>query len=156
MKSINFGLSSLDWVWSGCDQAFEKGQFSMEESWFPVQEPSFPIEKCWVYNLTGETVAPSNGRCWGDAGNGVQIGWFVWGQAFMRRKLGLLWAGVVSEVTVSGQRGAPCVDATDGCVGIADAARTPSRSVRGCGGWQPMGVHSNQCQCTRVGWDSSN
>ena len=25
----------------------------------------------------GKTVAPSNGRCWGDAGNGVQIGWFV-------------------------------------------------------------------------------
>ena len=32
----------------------------------------------------------SNGRCWGDAGNGVQIGWWVWGQAFLRRKLGLL------------------------------------------------------------------
>ncbi len=38
----------------------------------------------------GERVAPSNGRCWGDAGNGVQIGWWVWGQAFLRRKLGLL------------------------------------------------------------------
>ena len=36
------------------------------------------------------TVPPSNGRCWGDAGNGVQIGWWVWGQAVMRRKLGLL------------------------------------------------------------------
>lgn len=35
-------------------------------------------------------VPPSNGRCWGDAGNGVQIGWFVWGEAFMRRKLGVL------------------------------------------------------------------
>jgi hypothetical protein len=38
----------------------------------------------------GTEVAPSNGRCWGDAGNGVQIGWWVWGQALMRRKLGLL------------------------------------------------------------------
>lgn len=38
----------------------------------------------------GKTVPPSNGRCWGDAGNGVQIGWFVWGEAFMRRKLGVL------------------------------------------------------------------
>ena len=38
----------------------------------------------------GKTVAPSNGRCWGDAGNGVQIGWFVWGEALMRRKLGIL------------------------------------------------------------------
>jgi len=38
----------------------------------------------------GQQVAPSNGRCWGDAGNGVQIGWWVWGQAFLRRKLGLL------------------------------------------------------------------
>ena len=25
----------------------------------------------------GKVVSPSNGRCWGDAGNGVQIGWFV-------------------------------------------------------------------------------
>jgi hypothetical protein len=25
----------------------------------------------------GKTVPPSNGRCWGDAGNGVQIGWCV-------------------------------------------------------------------------------
>jgi hypothetical protein len=38
----------------------------------------------------GKTVAPSNGRCWGDAGNGVQIGWWVWGQAVLRRKLGIL------------------------------------------------------------------
>ena len=38
----------------------------------------------------GETVAPSHGRCWGDAGNGVHSGWWVWGQALMRRELGLL------------------------------------------------------------------
>jgi hypothetical protein len=38
----------------------------------------------------GTTAPPSNGRCWGDAGNGVQIGWWVWGQALMRRELGLL------------------------------------------------------------------
>lgn len=38
----------------------------------------------------GKAVSPSNGRCWGDAGNGVQIGWWIWGEAFMRRKLGLL------------------------------------------------------------------
>ena len=38
----------------------------------------------------GKRVMPSDGRCWGDAGNGVQIGWFVWGEAFMRRKLGVL------------------------------------------------------------------
>ena len=38
----------------------------------------------------GKTVSPSNGRCWGDPGNGVQIGWWVWGQALLRRKLGIL------------------------------------------------------------------
>ena len=38
----------------------------------------------------GRRVSPSNGRCWGDAGNGVQIGWWVWAQAVLRRKLGVL------------------------------------------------------------------
>jgi hypothetical protein len=44
---------------------------------------------------TGQEAAPwardvSNGRCWGDPGNGVQVGWFVWGEALLRRKLGIL------------------------------------------------------------------
>ena len=33
----------------------------------------------------GQTAAPSNGRCWGDAGNGVQIGWWLAQKAEQRR-----------------------------------------------------------------------
>eukprot|EP01044_Picomonas_judraskeda_P009833 COSAG03_NODE_1224_length_4524_cov_116.702825_7_plen_52_part_00 len=35
----------------------------------------------------GKTIPPTNGACWGDPGNGVQIGWWVWSEAYMRRKL---------------------------------------------------------------------
>lgn len=45
----------------------------------------------------GVTVVPSNGRCWGDAGNGVQIGWWVWGQALLRRKLGMIGGNVALQ-----------------------------------------------------------
>ena len=38
----------------------------------------------------GEKIAPTDGKCWGDPGNGVQIGWWVWSEALMRRKLQLL------------------------------------------------------------------
>jgi len=31
----------------------------------------------------------TGGRCWGDPGNGVQIGWFLWGEAIARRLAGL-------------------------------------------------------------------
>ena len=42
-----------------------------------------------AFERGGTTVSPSNGRCWGDPGNGVQIGWFVWAEALLRRKLNL-------------------------------------------------------------------
>lgn len=31
----------------------------------------------------------AGGKCWGDPGNGVQIGWFLWGEALLRRTLEL-------------------------------------------------------------------
>ena len=42
-----------------------------------------------AFERGGAIVSPSNGRCWGDPGNGVQIGWFVWAEALLRRKLNL-------------------------------------------------------------------
>merc|ERR1712072_613622 len=41
---------------------------------------------------------PRDPRCWGDVGNGVQIGWFVWSQAVLRRELGLLESSEHGEV----------------------------------------------------------
>ena len=32
---------------------------------------------------------PRGSGCWGDPGNGVQIGWFVWGEALARTAVGL-------------------------------------------------------------------
>lgn len=32
---------------------------------------------------------PRGAGCWGDPGNGVQIGWFLWGEALARAAVGL-------------------------------------------------------------------
>ena len=32
---------------------------------------------------------PRGSGCWGDPGNGVQIGWFLWGEALAREAVGL-------------------------------------------------------------------
>jgi hypothetical protein len=32
---------------------------------------------------------PRGDGCWGDPGNGVQIGWFLWGEALARKAVGL-------------------------------------------------------------------
>ena len=32
---------------------------------------------------------PRGAGCWGDPGNGVQIGWFLWGEALARKAVGL-------------------------------------------------------------------
>jgi hypothetical protein len=32
---------------------------------------------------------PRGSGCWGDPGNGVQIGWFLWGESLARSAVGL-------------------------------------------------------------------
>ena len=32
---------------------------------------------------------PRGANCWGDPGDGVQIGWFLWGEAIARVSVGL-------------------------------------------------------------------
>jgi hypothetical protein len=38
---------------------------------------------------------PRGSGCWGDPGNGVQIGWFLWGEALARKAVGLAPTGAL-------------------------------------------------------------